>query len=588
MIILGYSGLNDSVHYARRNADLRPGEERMVQGLDSAAALLVDGRVVAAAAEERFSGEKHTNAFPAESIRFCLDAAGISAEHLDGVAHGFNYRRYAALFRSFDAEYYGSVLAPERQVELWAQRFGRPPRSFSPVDHHLAHAASAYFQSGFDEALCLVADGMGEVTSLTIYAARGGELTPLISFPIKASIGILYSIVTVHLGFKFNADEYKVMGLAPYGDPARYRNVFAEITELGTDGQYELHLDRLSGDKSPTYRGVLRYLADRVISPPPTSESLPQAHCDFAAAVQECLETVLFHVLSYWRQRTGFKHLCYAGGVALNCTFNGKLLAGRFGGEHLFDDMFVQPAAGDDGSALGAAFAVARQRGEQLAEANHRELPMYGPAYTRGAIVAALERFSAEIRVTDLGSENAAAEDAARAIADDAVVAWFQGRMEYGPRALGNRSILANPMRPDVKERLNRIIKLREGFRPFAPAATAERAHHYFAYQPSAMFDYMLAICEVRPDWRARLPGITHVDGSARLQTVRAEGNPLFHRLITHFGEITGIHCVVNTSFNVRGQPMIVSPEIAIATFLKVRIDGLYLGQFRVQKRPQP
>jgi carbamoyltransferase len=272
-----------------------------------------------------------------------------------------------------------------------------------------------------------------------------------------------------------------------------------------------------------------------------------------------------------------------AGGVALNCTFNGKLLE-----RNLFDAVYVQPAAGDDGTALGAALIEARRGGDGLASSHVEELPFYGPSYTAAEIRAALDAFAGRVDVVDLGSPEEAARDAAAAVAADEVVAWFQGRMEYGPRALGNRSIVANPLIPDIKERLNAIVKLREGFRPFAPAVAAERAQDYFELRHSPLFEYMLATCPVRREWRERLPGITHVDGSARVQTVDPRKNPAFHRLITCFGDITGVHCVVNTSFNVRGQPMIASPEVAVATFLKVRIDRLYLGGFKVTKRGAP
>lgn len=307
---------------------------------------------------------------------------------------------------------------------------------------------------------------------------------------------------------------------------------------------------------------------------------LPQPHCDFAAAMQECLEKVLFHVIGYWRERTGLKKLCMAGGVALNCTFNGKLAQRR-----LFEDIYVQPAAGDDGTAVGAALAAAFRMGQSLSPTIVKALPLYGPAYSKEHVLAATRTLADGLDVADLGSEEDAAEDAAEALKHDQIIAWFQDRMEYGPRALGNRSIVANPLMPDIKERLNRIIKLREGFRPFAPAVTIERARDYFDFAPSSMFDYMLATCPVRPEWCERLPGITHVDGSARTQTVDPDRNPLFHRLITAFGRKTGVHCVVNTSFNLRGQPMIASPSIAIETFRKVRLDRLYMGSIRLSKR---
>lgn len=582
MIILGYSGLDASVSHARQDPTLRAGEERMVQGLDSAAALLVDGRIIAAAAEERFSFEKHTNAFPHRAIRYCLGAARIGPDEIDLVAHGFDYGRYASLFRNGDR--FARVLDPRLQLELWRATFGHalPAGKFVPLTHHLTHAASCWFPSGFEQALCVVCDGMGEVESMTIYAAQNGTFEVLARFGIGDSLGILYGLVTAHLGFKFNADEYKVMGLAPYGNPERFRPFFDSILELQDSGRYALRLDRLTREKAPYHRNVLKYFEEHVIPRPESTESLPQLHCDFAAAAQEGLERALFHVIGHWRRQTGLTRLCMAGGVALNCTFNGKLVHSG-----LFDEVYVQPAAGDDGSALGAALLAARRAGEGLSADNCGELPFYGPAYSQEDMSAAATALAEGFDVTDLGSAEAAADDAARALADGRIVAWFQGRMEYGPRALGNRSILANPLEPDIKERLNAVIKLREAFRPFAPAVTVERAADYFEFVPSSTFDYMLATCPVRSEWRSRLPGVTHVDGSARMQTVDSRRNPLFHRLITAFGQLTGVHCVVNTSFNLRGQPMIVSPEVAITTFRRVRIDRLYLGSLRLGKRAE-
>jgi carbamoyltransferase len=582
MIILGYSGLDASVRYARRDPDLRPGEERLVQGLDSAAAIVVDGEIVAAAAEERFGTEKHTNVFPRESIRYCLDAAGIKPDQIDVVAHGFDYGRYATVFRDSDPEHYDSVLSPACQLALWRDRLDvrLTPEQFAPVQHHLAHAASTYFPSGFEDALCVVCDGMGELESLSVYVVKDGAFERLDRHPIRNSLGILYGLATVHLGFKFNADEYKVMGLAPYGNPEPFRDFFNSFVELAPGGKYEIRLKQLARDGAPYYRGVLKHLHEHVIARPTGTDMLPQPHCDFAAAVQECLEKVLFHVIGYWRERTGLKKLCMAGGVALNCTFNGKLAE-----RGLFDEIYVQPAAGDDGTAVGAALATAHRSGQPLSPAIVRALPFYGPAYAKSEVLTAIRDLAAGLDVVDLKNEAAAAEDAADALVQDQIIAWFQGRMEYGPRALGNRSILANPLIPDIKERLNRIIKLREGFRPFAPAVASERASDYFLFLPSSMFDFMLATCAVRPEWRSRLPGITHVDGSARMQTVDRDNNPLFHSLITCFGRRTGVHCVVNTSFNLRGQPMIVSPAIAIETFRKVQIDRLYMGSLRLSKR---
>jgi carbamoyltransferase len=580
MIILGYSGLDASVRFAKQDPNLRVGEERIVQGLDSAAAIIVNGEVVAAAAEERFCGEKHTNRFPVESIRYCMKAAGVTPRDINAVAHGFDYRRYAGIFRAFQRERYGAVYDPDRQRELWQEHFNVSlgeqyyPRTqqFQSVGHHLAHAASTYFPSGFKDALCAIFDGMGETESATIYSVKDGEFRVLDRHTIDNSLGILYGLVTYYLGFKFNADEYKVMGLAPYGHPSKYRDFFNRLIKLDNAPKY-----RVWGlnDAEPYYRNLMAQF-EKEIPRPSDTEMLPQEHCDFAAAAQGALERAMFHVITYWQKETWHKNLCMAGGVALNCTFNGKLWQ-----RGLFEQIHIQPAAGDDGTALGAALVTAHQQGDTLSPSIVHAMPFYGPSYSKTEIAAATRFFGLD--VTDLGSEEAAADDAAEALANNEIVAWFQGRMEYGPRALGNRSILANPLVPDIKDKLNRLIKLREGFRPFAPAVATGWAHDYFDFSPSSMFDYMLAVCPVLEEWRGRLPGITHVDGSARMQTVD-DRNPLFHRLITAFGRHTGVYCVVNTSFNLQGQPIIVSPEIAIQTFRKVAFDRLYMGPFRCKK----
>jgi carbamoyltransferase len=572
VIVLGYSGLDDSVRFAKRNPLLKDGQERIVQGLDSAAAIIADGEIVAAAAEERFCGEKHTGRFPVESIRYCLEAAGVTGDAIDLVAHGFDYRRHANIFKVTNPDIYNKVYDPDRQRKLWIEHFGLTlGDKFVPVQHHLAHAASAYFPSGYRDAMCVVSDGMGETESMTIYDVRDGDFRVLGRHPIADSLGILYGLVTYHLGFKFNADEYKVMGLAPYGDPKTFRDFFNTIVKLESAPIF--HIKGMAN-----YREMLEQFVAEV-SPPDDTELLSKRHCDFAASAQEALEKALLHVIEYWQNRTGHKEFCMAGGVALNCTFNGKLAEKR-----LFEHIYVQPAAGDDGTALGAALVAARRRGGRLSPSMVNAMPFYGPGFSKDAIEAAIAERAAGLQVAEFSSGEDAADDAARALADNQIVAWFQGRMEYGPRALGNRSIVANPLIPDIKDKLNRIIKLREGFRPFAPAVAAEFAHDYFDFTPSKMFDYMLAVCPVMKDWRVRLPGITHVDGSARMQTVDAHQNPLLHRLIVSFGKITGVYCVVNTSFNLQGQPIIVSPTIAIDTFRKVAFDRLYMGTFRLCK----
>ena len=584
MIVLGYSGLDAAVRHALGQADLRPGEERMVQGLDSAAALVIDGEVVAAVAEERFCDEKHTNRFPEQAIRYCLATAGIGIEDVASIAHGFDYRRGQAFFRRFDQRYYDEVLAPDNQLLLWRNRFAGQFRDdqYRPVVHHLAHAASAYFPSGYERALCIVCDGMGELESLTAYTVDAGRFTRLGIISIPNSIGLLYSIITRHLGFSFNADEYKLMGLAPYGDPARYRAFFANLVELHADGRYQLHYERWLGTVADDHqhRAVLAYLEHEVLTAPGDVDAMSQAHYDFAAAAQEVLETALTHTLSHWQSTSGMRRLCMAGGVALNCTFNGKLLS-----QALFDDVFIQPAAGDDGTALGAALLTAAELGDVPCCGKYQEMPFYGPSFSSAEILVAARAFGERIEVTEFASVEGAAEDAAQGVADDLVQAWFQGRMEFGPRALGNRTIFANPASPDIKSRVNQIVKLREGFRPFAPAVLVERADEYFAIGGGAPpFEFMLATCQVRPAWAPRLPGITHVDGSARVQTVDQRKNPQFYDLIERIGRKTGIYCTLNTSFNVRGQAMIAAPDTAIETFLRVKLDRLYLQNIRVTK----
>jgi len=583
MIVLGYSGFDRSVDFARREPGIRPGEERMVQGFDSACAILLDGEVIAAAAEERFSLEKHTNRFPRNAIRYCLKAANVRLSQVERIVHGFNYEKYASIFRGTDR--YEQVLDPARQKDVWMRVFGEEfrPTTFGTVEHHLAHAASAYFPSGFETSLCLVCDGMGEVDAITLYEVNCGKFTKLDSLLIPNSIGILYGIITSQLGFAFNADEYKLMGLAPYGDPSRFRGLFERLIKPTDGGRYMIDWN-ICGENafhSPYYRKILEYLDREVLPRPESSETHSQPYKDLAASVQEALENSITRLLCHWATKTGQKNLCMTGGVALNCTLNGKLIK-----QKLFEDLFIQPAAGDDGTALGAALFASHNLEPDKFHTQRRPMPFFGPEYSQTEMNAAAEKFVGKIIIDDLGTPERAASDAAEALSKDAIVAWFQGRMEYGPRALGNRSITANPMISDIKERLNAIIKLREGFRPFAPAVAAEHASRYFEIGDGASpFDYMLATTMVRPEWRERLPGITHVDGSARVQTVSSENNRLFYLLIEEFAKRTGIHALVNTSFNIRGQPMIVSPEIAIETILKVRIDRLYLGSLRIVRR---
>jgi carbamoyltransferase len=542
-------------------------EYRIAQGMDAAAALVVDGELVAAAEQERFSRAKHTSQFPIDAIRFCLAEGGVSLDEIDEIAHGFDYTPYRGLYQMdpVSAELYSRVLSKEVLLEQVSRDLpGFPVEKVFSVGHHLAHAASAAFTSGWDECLVIVNDGKFE----KIHTVGAND-----------SIGILYSLVTLHLGFDFNSDEYKIMGLAPYGDPTRYRSVFNEMVELRDNGSIRIPILKLNKtrDERETYAASRAWLDEHLIPRRPEDQSVNSSHEDVAAALQECLERVVMHFCEHFAKLTGRRRLALAGGVALNCTANGKLI--RSG---LFDEVYVQPVAGDDGTALGAALYRT-----SLAEKipNHRlPAPLFGPCNPPDAIEAALQQFAGRIQWRRLDSLEATCACAARLIAEGRVIAWSRGRMEYGPRALGNRSILADPRRPHMRDRINAMVKKREAFRPFAPACSVEESHRWFDVAPGTQMPYMINVVDVRPEFRASFPAITHVNGSARLQTVSEKDNPDFHALLMAVGAATGCQMVLNTSFNVKGQPIVNTPEEAIDTFLGTGIEFLFLENYHVSR----
>jgi carbamoyltransferase len=576
MKILGISGLGDAVPFKRAHwPALDPREYRISQGHDAAAALLIDGKLVAAAAQERFNRKKHAADFPVDAMGYCLSAANIEIEDVDEIAHAFDYLPYREIY-SLDpvsSKLYSEVLAKDAlltQLRRYLPTFS--PERVHSVGHHLAHAASAAYTSGWDECLVVVNDAMGEVQSLTVYHFSEGHFKKLREIPASDSIGILYSIVTLHLGFDFNSDEYKIMGLAPYGQAERFRPFFEKIVELRPDGSIRIPILRLnrSREERENYVATRAYFDDHLIRRRAPDEEITADCRDVAAALQECLDRVILHVCGHFRKQTGLKQIALAGGVALNCTANGKLVDSG-----LFDEVYIQPAAGDDGAALGAALYRASWHGGVL---NKRmPAPFFGPAYGTDQIEQALGKFASRIHVRRFDSLESTCVEAARLIADGRVVAWYRGRMEYGPRALGNRSILADPGHPAMRERINAMVKMREAFRPFAPACSQEQAHVWFDVEPGTALPYMITIVDVRPEHRASLPAITHVNGSARLQTVSAEDNPDFHALLRAVGKTTGREMVLNTSFNVKGQPIVCTPEEAIDTFLGTGIEFLFM-----------
>ena len=456
---------------------------------------------------------------------------------------------------------------------------GFPDDKVFAVGHHLAHAASAAYTSGWDECLVVVNDAMGEVESLSVYDFHDGELERICSLGANDSIGILYSLVTLHLGFDFNSDEYKIMGLAPYGDPARFRAFFDVAVELRDDGSIGIPILKLnrSREERESYTATRAYLDDNLVHRRIPTDPVTAVHQDVAAALQECLEKVVLHVCSYFAEKTGLRRIALAGGVALNCTVNGKLM--RSG---LFDEVYVQPVAGDDGVALGAALYRVSLAGEVV---NRRmAAPLLGPRYSDTDIEAALQSFGNRIQWRRFDSFTETCAVAARLIAAGRVIAWDRGRMEYGPRALGNRSILADPGHPEMRDRINAMVKKREAFRPFAPACSLEEASRWFDVAAGEQHPYMISVVNVRPEAQTLLPAVTHVNGSARLQTVSANDNPDFHALLRAVGKTTGREMVLNTSFNVKGQPIVNTPEEAIDTFLGTGIEFLFLENYHVTR----
>jgi carbamoyltransferase len=583
--VLGISGFENSIPFKKAHwPGLEEREYRISQGHDSAAVLLVDGEVVAGAAEERFSRKKHTGDFPIGAIQYCLAAAGIKASDVDEIAHGFDYTPYRAAFLldPITGEQYDQVFSREKLLAQVNRHLpGFPFERVQQVNHHLAHAASAYYTSGWDECLVVVIDGMGEAHSATVYKAHKNQIEKLQEISAKDSIGILYSVITLHLGFDFNSDEYKIMGLAPYGNPSRYRGFFEEAVEFLDDGTIRIPALRTNSAREDreTYGATRRLLEQRLIPRRAPDEEITDDHRDVAAALQECLDKVMLHICGHFGRTTSLRRLAMAGGVALNCTANGRLLQSG-----IFDEIYVQPAAGDDGTALGAALWRASRNGGLR---NVRfPVPFLGPEASASEIDKAIQETKGieTVRFSSLGQ---ASGEAAKLIRDGRVLGWYRGRMEFGPRALGHRSILADPGHPEMRDRINAMVKMREAFRPFAPAVSLEQVQDWFEVPRGFEMPYMIMTADVRQQHRAALPAITHVNGSARVQTVSAKDNLEFHTLLGEVGKLTGREMVLNTSFNVKGQPIVNTSREAIDTFLGTGIEYLFLENTLVRRAHQ-
>jgi carbamoyltransferase len=585
---------------------------------DSAAALIVDGQIIAAAQEERFSRKKHDSRFPHNAVAYCLGEGNIKLDEIDHVAfYDKPFLKFERLLETYLAFAPRGFRSFRMAIPLWLkeklfqkQLLRNELRAFDPnfdwenkllfTEHHQSHAASAFFPSPFDEAVILTMDGVGEwaTTSMGFGSGNSLEMRKELHFP--HSLGLLYSAFTYYIGFKVNSGEYKVMGLAPYGEPKYVKLILDNIIDLKPDGTFRLdqsYFDyctglRMTNDKFDKLFGGLSRKPEGLLN---------QHHMDLAASIQAVTEEVVLRLTRSIATETGAKNLCLAGGVALNCVANGKVLR-----DGKFKRIWIQPAAGDAGGALGAAFAAyhlhragPRRLENQLDGMNGAYL---GPSYDDDECARRLLRAGA--RFDRIGGDDIV-ERAASDLADGKGLGWFQGRMEFGPRALGNRSIIADARSPSMQSALNLKVKYRESFRPFAPAVLREEVSDWFELDSDS--PYMLLVGEVVKRRcrqmmaqeqalfgidklnvpRSEIPAVTHIDYSARVQTVHAETNPRFHALLSAFKRRTGCPVLVNTSFNVRGEPIVRTPEDAFRCFMGTELDALAVGNLYLQKSAQ-
>ncbi|MDQ7905945.1 carbamoyltransferase C-terminal domain-containing protein [Phytohabitans sp. ZYX-F-186] len=562
MLVLGLSG-----HFSSEDEDLAPD---VGGGLfqdafhDAAACLIRDGELLAAVEEERFNRIKKTTKFPINAVRACLDTAGVSPSQIAAVGHFFTED---LLDQSLNVIYSSQPQLPVRSSRELVTGHLRealgvevPDERLLFTQHHVAHGMSSYIRSGMRDALIVVMDGRGEKHSITIFHGTNGNLESLATYGLGKSLGGLYLANTRLLGYGIG-DEYKVMGLAPYGNAEAYREAFGSLYELRDDGEF-----------------TLRGFAPDIRPPRRTGEEFTQAHKDFAAALQEALENIAMHVLCHWSDKTGLKDLCFVGGVAHNSTLNGRIIeSGKF------REVFVHPVSHDAGAAEGAA----------LTAALHLGVPIFGQPRMRSASVGPALGSTAEVGkelaswgdLIEFEQPPDVVEAAAQLLAGGAVLGWAQGRSEYGPRALGNRSILADARPGDNKHRINAMIKKREAYRPFAPVVTPEAAGDYFDMPDTrANYDFMSFVVKVCEDRRPELGAVTHVDGSARIQIVDPASNKRFYDLVRRFGELTGTPVLLNTSFNNNVEPIVQTTQDAVTCFLTTGLDFLVIDDFVVRR----
>ncbi len=594
---------------------------------DSAAALLQDGKIIAAAQEERFTRIKHDPNFPTQAIKYCLEESGLTLDKLDAIVF---YDKPLLKFERLLETYYAfspkGLLSFLTAIPVWLKEKmflkrmiyqelkeieDYDKKSFKLLfpEHHLSHAASAFYPSNYEDAAILTIDGVGEWATVSICHGKGKDITILKELQFPHSLGLLYSAFTYYTGFKVNSGEYKLMGLAPYGNPEAdqtkefVRKIKETLCHIYPDGS--IWLDQSYFNYATGLRMIQEKKWEQLFGVPTRKSETPidQVHCDLALAIQQVTEEVVILMAQEAKRLTGSKNLCMAGGVALNCVANGKLEK-----ENIFENIFIQPAAGDAGGALGAAQAAYHIYFEQEREItdtlDQMQGSYLGPQYSELDIQKMGKKYNAVSE--KYANFDDLAKKTASLLAEGNVIGWFQGRMEFGPRALGGRSILGDARNPEMQKKLNLKIKYREGFRPFAPSVLAEKVEEYF--EQTTPSPYMLLVQPVKesrqnkfPDnynslplmeklyfLRSDLPSITHIDYSARIQTVHKETNPRYWKLISAFEEQTGYALVVNTSFNVRGEPIVCTPEDAYKCLMRTEMDYLVIGDFIFDKKLQP
>ncbi len=578
---------------------------------DSATALVRNGEIVSAAQEERFTRKKHDSDFPRNAIKFCLEDNNITVDDLDYVTfYEKPFVKFERILETYLSYAPLGIKSFIKAIPLWLNQklwtrdlledeLGYKGKVIFP-EHHESHAASAFYPSPFQEAAFLTMDGVGEWTTASYGVGKDNKIEILAELKFPHSLGLLYSAFTYYLGFKVNSGEYKVMGLAPYGEPKYVDVILAELIDFKEDGSFKLNMEYFDYCAGLT---MTNHKFHKLFGGPPRKPEsrLTQREMDLAHSIQDATEEIMLRMARHVHKETGQENLCLAGGVALNCVGNGRILK-----EGPFKNIWIQPAAGDAGGALGAAlftwYSYLGNPRKADGRKDFEKAAYLGPEYKNGGIEAFLKKRDIPYKV--LGSEEIAIV-VAELIADEKVVGWFQGRMEFGPRALGSRSILGDARSPRMQETMNVKIKFRESFRPFAPSVIKEKASDLFEIDTES--PYMLLVAPVRKEIRremtegeaklfgieklkmirSRIPAVTHVDYSARIQTVSEEDNPLYYKLLKAFYEKTGCPAIINTSFNVRGEPIVCTPEEAYLCFMRTNIDYLIMGNYLLDKEEQ-